>query len=249
MEDIAHSIECLNTFSKNHRGWLFRGQSNPTWLLRPTLERAAARCEVERCEFERAVFIDFQRQASSFLPRLPHEESTLEWLAVMQHYGAPTRLLDFTYSFWIAVYFAYEFSDSECSIWAVDPKSLARESTKQTDKQLLNSIEKANNSTDKIFYCTPFYLNERLGIQQGEFLFTPHSTADFHNVFVQNKKTHFKLTIPKHLFAKIRELLNEFNCNSRTLMPGIDGYSRYFQNPTIPFNLPPRKAGVSMVWV
>src|SRR5438093_2893211 len=55
---------------------------------------------------------------------------TLEWLALMQHYGAPTRLLDFTYSFWIALFFAFEEAENDCSVVALDPSSSATKKEK-----------------------------------------------------------------------------------------------------------------------
>src|SRR3989304_1877564 len=39
---------------------------------------------------------------------------------IMQHYGAPTRLLDFTYSVYVAAYFAVEEAEDDCVVWAVD---------------------------------------------------------------------------------------------------------------------------------
>jgi len=46
----------------------------------------------------------------------------------MQHHGAPTRLLDFTYSFYIAAYFALEESEKDCAIWALNMKWSVEES-------------------------------------------------------------------------------------------------------------------------
>ena len=66
------------------------------------------------------------RKARGFLSDPPSDTDYMEWLALMQHYGAPTRLLDWTYSFWTAVLFAVEkakFDDNDnknfCAVWAL----------------------------------------------------------------------------------------------------------------------------------
>ena len=40
----------------------------------------------------------FQRKAHLFLTHIPERSDTFQWLALMQHHGAPTRSLDFTWS-------------------------------------------------------------------------------------------------------------------------------------------------------
>jgi hypothetical protein len=55
---------------------------------------------------EGAIVREFMRRAHHYLADVPENGSWFEWLALMQHHGAPTRLLDWTYSPAIAVHFA-----------------------------------------------------------------------------------------------------------------------------------------------
>lgn len=48
----------------------------------------------------------FKRRARNLLTDLPSEDDYAEWFSLMQHYGAPTRLLDVSKSIFVALYFA-----------------------------------------------------------------------------------------------------------------------------------------------
>jgi FRG domain len=62
----------------------------------------------------------FKRRAHQYIPDLPDKEDELEWLALMQHYGAPTRLLDCTTSPYVATFFAATSvqSPEDSAVWA-----------------------------------------------------------------------------------------------------------------------------------
>src|SRR5207248_5887525 len=123
----AATMTNVERFQRRHKsGWLFRGHGCPKWKLETSLERASRRCGVSEVHYERAVWEEFRRHAHTYLSRVPLETDTLEWLALMQHYGAPTRLLDFTESFWIALYFAFEDAEEDCAVVALDRSSLAK---------------------------------------------------------------------------------------------------------------------------
>jgi hypothetical protein len=66
-------------------------------------------------------------------------DNYFEWLAIMQHYGSPTRLLDFTESIFIATYFAVVESDSDPAICAINRYKLR--------DNLLKKQELSNNIT------------------------------------------------------------------------------------------------------
>lgn len=92
-------------------GWAFRGQANAGWDLTSTLTRTLIERKIKpelwEEQEERTLRI-FKRKAHHFLDRTPAEEEEFEWLALMQHHGAPTRLLDFTWSPYVAAFFALE---------------------------------------------------------------------------------------------------------------------------------------------
>jgi hypothetical protein len=233
VNQIASSFADLENFAQGHPGWLFRGHRSPSWKLEPSLERTAKRCGVGIIDYECQIFREFQRHAHSYVGRVPKELDTIEWLAFMQHYGAPTRLLDFTYSFWIALFFAFEDAESDCAVVALNPQSLAQNRPGlDYNKVVRDNIEQGANADDFLYANVPFYTNERLAIQKGTFVFSLNLARTFESLVQEKQKEYEQLTVAFSIFPEIRRKLNEFNCNSRVLFPGIDGYSRYFKNHT-----------------
>jgi hypothetical protein len=126
----------------------------------------------------------FVRQSHHYLAHLPDEGNVLEWLALMQHYGAPTRLLDWTHSIFVALFFALEQAQGECSDWALD-----HECVNQTAELMLphdgRDALRADRHVRKketfekdflrqppvalVFSVKPCRFNDRLVIQQGTF--------------------------------------------------------------------------------
>ena len=111
--------------------WVFRGHYNATWPLQTSLERATKDHTdwviVFRSE-ERAIS-DFRNLTRLLLPQV---ERRIDSLAAMQHYGVPTRLLDFSRSFFIALFFAYEKGKNKQSdqhaLWAINMDKALRQS-------------------------------------------------------------------------------------------------------------------------
>ena len=92
--------------------WLFRGMSCASWGLEPSLERAC-KTYYGKQDLSKAAYLEniltreFRRRYHDHKIGIS-DPIGIEWLSLMQHYGAPTRLLDFTYSFFVAAYFAIE---------------------------------------------------------------------------------------------------------------------------------------------
>ena len=67
----------------------------------------------------------FKRKAHQFLAQPPDPDDDFQWLALMQHHGAPTRLLDFTWSPYVAAFFALERATSDAAVWALNPANIS----------------------------------------------------------------------------------------------------------------------------
>ena len=81
-------------------GWIFRGQRDASWFLDTSLQRAGQQGQnFPLSKREKQVIEAFRRRAHHFLTDPPATEDEIEWMALIQHFGGPTRLLDFTSSF------------------------------------------------------------------------------------------------------------------------------------------------------
>jgi len=90
-----------------HVRWIFRAEKpgqNFTTTLEEKFRLNGISVKKDKIEGERQTIRKFQRKAALYLEHEPDKDDILEWLAIMRHRGAPTRFLDWTYSFYVAVY-------------------------------------------------------------------------------------------------------------------------------------------------
>jgi hypothetical protein len=104
--------------------WIFRGQSDYGWGLGTSLQRAFNKAGIfdptHRVHVENSAIGFFKDRSALHLPSTPQDNDLLGWLAIMQHYGAPTRLQDWTLSPFVAAYFAYrEDREHDAALWAI----------------------------------------------------------------------------------------------------------------------------------
>ncbi len=109
------------------QGWIWRGQSLASWPLATSLDRTLkgmAADPAERGRREQRALSFFRAHAGQHLGVTPPQDDLLGWLVAMQHYGAPTRLLDWTESPFVAIYFAYRDMPPEqkepAALWLYD---------------------------------------------------------------------------------------------------------------------------------
>jgi hypothetical protein len=171
--------------------WTFRGQEDASWALSTSLQRAAlpGRGSIMLTGAEEQIIEQFQRRAHHFLSDTPPPENLIDWMALIQHFGGTTRLLDFTKSFYVAAFFAVEKATKECAIWCIDHYELYLALKRFLNAEKSHStmphwqtLHKTAALTDMllknkkvsfdrfVFEVQPFKLNERLVVQQGVFL-------------------------------------------------------------------------------
>lgn len=118
--------------SDDFNSWGFRGHSDANWPLLSTLARYLRDNRVHPDAWrgqEARLLRLFKAKAHLYLEHVPPDDDAYQWLALMQHHGAPTRLLDITWSPYVALFFALERATKDAAVWAfLEPAISDRES-------------------------------------------------------------------------------------------------------------------------
>ncbi len=106
----------------------FRGQTDIAWPLLPNIARPIEGYPDGLMDQELPAIKRFKQNADAFLARVPRDD--WEWIFLMQHHRGLTRLLDWTESPLVAMYFALGNRDAETDavVWCLDPMELNRKS-------------------------------------------------------------------------------------------------------------------------
>lgn len=172
---INTTVDDITTFSKiamHFDRYLFRGQPAKYRCLSTSLERIIGDNLEQQWDVESAMLKQFKARAHHFISQPPDLNNDVEWLALLQHHGAPTRLIDVTESIFVAAYFAIKSSekeDSDAVVWGI------------SEYRINNLFEDEYKKREAICFPTPQDLyaiiqREALqknisGIQNGEGIF------------------------------------------------------------------------------
>jgi hypothetical protein len=171
-------------------------------------------------------------------------DSVWHWLALAQHHGLPTRLLDWTYSPLVALHFVTEHANTmkdDGVVWCVDyvqakallPKTLqaplTRESCDVFTPELLasevHSLEQLASLSNEpsLLFLEPPALDARIVAQYALFSLLTKPDASMDDWVHQHSDLCRRVVIPAAVKLEVRDKLDQANITERVLYPGLDG--------------------------
>jgi hypothetical protein len=228
------------SLSRHRSNFVFRGIPRATHGLLTSLQTGGFEAN------ERHLLSSFRKYA---LRSAVHGDWVWNWLSVAKHHGLPTRLLDWTYSPFVAMHFAtYDFRhyEADAAIWCVDyrkmnetlPKPL-RQVLEQEDvniftTELLNrvatTVEQFDDLSrdDFVVFFEPPSLDERIVNQFALFSLPSSATMDL-QALLERRNAFRRIIIPAELKWEVRDKLDQANITERVLFPGLDGLSQWLK--------------------
>jgi hypothetical protein len=220
----------------------FRGVSDKGYNLATSLKRNCG----ENTDLEYHLLRNFQKYAQ--LEDADPTYSDWHWMTLAQHHGLPTRLLDWTYSPFVAVHFATAETgkyDRDAAIWFVDfvkvnrllPGPLsdtlnqvgANAFTLRMMEKAVPDIETFDNLSgeDLVLFFEPPSLNSRIVNQFAFFSVMSNPASDLHTWLFNHPEVYGRIIIPKELKWEVRDKLDQANITERILFPGLDGIASW----------------------
>jgi hypothetical protein len=230
-----------NELLGRHRSdFAFRGRPNADENLVTSLTRLGG----DSMTVERHLLRNFRKYAASDAVPV---DSHWNWLALAQHHGLPTRLLDWTYSPYVALHFATSKRDAfdrDGAVWMVDyvrahqeaPRNLRRclesEGANVFTTEMLGSVADDLSEFDRVgenfvVFVEPPSFDERIVNQYALFSLMAGVDSSLDKLLEAHPEFVHRIVIPAELKWEIRDKLDQANITERVLFPGLDGLSRW----------------------
>jgi hypothetical protein len=183
-------------------------------------------------------------------------DSIWNWLALAQHHGLPTRMLDWTFSPYVALHFVTEDPvtfDRDGAVWCVDyakahkllPPGLQQAmADEQADVFTAEMLDHVANSLEKldelgaghpfVIFLEPPSLDERIVNQFALFSLMSSPALQLDEWLDGHNNLWHRLIIPADLKWEVRDKLDQANVTERVLFPGLDGLCRWLRRYYMP---------------
>ena len=241
LQEAVFASSWQDGLSSHRSNFVFRGIPRAGHGLETSLQAGGFIAQ------EKHLLTSFRKYA---LRSAVHGDWVWNWLSLAKHHGLPTRLLDWTYSPYVAMHFATQdlrHFDEDASIWCVDyrrtnellPKPLrsvldaqdVNILTTELINRVATSLEEYDDLSkhDFVVFFEPPSLDERI-VNQFALFSLPSSAAMSLEALLRTREGMFRrIVIPAELKWEIRDKLDQANITERVLFPGLDGLSQWLK--------------------
>lgn len=231
---------------RNRSSYLYRGMPNTAFKMETSLRR---NCKHLQKTLEPAILENFAKYAVIGEPTIA--QSVWRQMILGQHYGLPTRLLDWTHSALVGLHFAVSEKDMElmddhdCMVWRIDMNEMYsllpdnyRAVVNKTQSTIFSvdmlggitgKLEQydADMGKDAMIIIEPPSINSRIVNQYSFFSLVPMEMDDIEEFLDRRTENTVKYVIAKELRWRVRDMLDQLNMSERIVYPGLDGLSRW----------------------
>jgi len=237
IEELLIQIEYLKSDCNFEKSW-FRGIADESYGLEPSIFRHPVEAVIEKLLLNR-----FSIRALPFLKSEQNAVSYWDILFIMQHYGLPTRLLDWSESALVGLAFSVIYREERhkgknAGLWCLDPIKLNRDFVKS-----LNPSEPIPNITDKTVKRIQIYEdesipvdfpiavygphnNERIVAQKGVFTLFPFKDKFKLEDLVDSEKFLVKIIIKSNKVDFVKEQLLTLGITENNIYPGLESIAK-----------------------
>ena len=246
VKDLLFEQERNAANGRYRSSFFYRGVPDASFDLSTSLQR---NCGKLSKQLETHLLANFTKYMKIEEPTI--DESIWKAMIIGQHYGLPTRLLDWTHSVLVALHFAdiegnlNDLSTRDCAVWRIDAKELNSMLPDKYQKALeekntfIFSVDHLNSVVDDIAQydeemqgkslvtVEPPSLDQRIVNQYSFFTVIPTGITDLESYLNANTERTVKYVIDKRLRWDLRDILDQLNMNERMIYPGKEGIAKW----------------------
>ena len=249
LDDLTQLIteqEYRTDLDRFRSSYLYRGMPDSSFKMETSLYR---NCKHLQKQLEPAILENFAKYAVIGDPTIA--ESVWRQMILGQHYGLPTRLLDWTHSALVGLHFATAednmalMEEHDSMVWRIDMGEMLsllpnryqdivnrKQSTIFSVDMLLEAADSlteydSDMGDHAMVIIEPPSINQRIVNQYSFFSIVPMDMPDIERFLDEHTNNTIKYIIRSDLRWRVRDMLDQLNMSERIVYPGLDGLSRW----------------------